>query len=89
MREAEGEDLVEGDSAEGVPEEEGADEQAGDGLVQIAAGAAGCGGDAHADTRVDQEMWGRMEETSWPVKRETITFDCNFRIWINIGCERE
>ena len=41
MDEAQGENLIEGDSAEGVPEEEGADEQAGDGLQQIAAAAGG------------------------------------------------
>jgi hypothetical protein len=49
MFEAEGEDLIEGDSAEGVPEEEGADEKTGNGLRQVAAGA-GCGGGAHAGT---------------------------------------
>ena len=37
MDRAEGEDVGEGDSAEGVPEKEGADEQAGNGLKQVAA----------------------------------------------------
>ena len=55
MYDAQGEDLVEGDSAEGVPEEEGADEQTGDGLEQVAA-AAGCGRSAHAGTWPSEEM---------------------------------
>ena len=50
------EDLVEGDSAEGIPEEEGADEQAGDGLQQVAV-AAGCGYGAHAENRSSEQAW--------------------------------
>jgi hypothetical protein len=51
---AQSEDLVERDSAEGVPKEEGADEQAGNGLQQV---AIACGCDAHARTRPNEEGW--------------------------------
>jgi hypothetical protein len=54
MCEAKSEDLVEGDSAEGVPEEEGADEEAGNGLVKIAAAPGwSCGYGVHRDTGPD------------------------------------
>jgi len=39
--EAEAGDLVEGDAAEGVPEEEGADEQAGEGFEKMEVRGAG------------------------------------------------
>jgi hypothetical protein len=57
MRYAQGEDMGEGDSAEGVPEEKGADEQAGDGLHQVAVAAGfGCGG--HAGNQPSEQGWG-------------------------------
>ena len=49
MNGAECEDLIEGDSAEGVPEEKGTDEKAGDGLVEVT-GLGGRGGGVHAET---------------------------------------
>jgi hypothetical protein len=60
---AQGENLSEGDSSEGVPEEEGADEETGDGLEQVAAGS-GCGG-AHADTRLNEARWRFLGESDW------------------------
>lgn len=49
MRGAQREDLGEGDSAEGVPEEEGTDEETGDGLQQVSA-LVDCRCSSHADT---------------------------------------
>jgi hypothetical protein len=49
MSSAESAELVKMDVVEGVPEEEGADEQAWDGLQQVAA----IGGGTHAGNRVD------------------------------------
>jgi len=67
MFEAEGEDLIERDSAKGVPEEEGADEQARDGLQQVALfGGRGCS--AHAGTLLsllDLGRLGVMQEPGW------------------------
>ena len=62
-----GEDLGEGDSAERVPEEEGTDEQAGDGLEEVAAGS-GCGG-AHAGTLKNEVRWTVLRESDWWERR--------------------
>ena len=59
-----GEDVVEGDSAEGVPEEESADEKAGNGLQKVAA-TGGRGGGAHAGTRRSGLSQGRWEITQY------------------------
>jgi hypothetical protein len=56
MDEAEGPNLLEGDSPEGVPEEEGADEEARDRFDEIA--AAGLG---HRGPRGEERGWGRRE----------------------------
>jgi hypothetical protein len=56
MDEAQGPYLLEGDSPKGVPEEEGADEEARDRFNEIA--AAGLG---HRDLRVDERGWSRRE----------------------------
>ncbi len=64
MGKAQGEDLGEGDSAEGVPEEEGTDEQAGDGLEEIAAGS-GCGGGGHAGTQSSEMRGPVLQGSDW------------------------
>jgi hypothetical protein len=76
MNEAQCEDLIEGDSAEGVPEEEGADEHAGDGLQQIAS-AGGLSRRAHAGT------WpGRLSRGRWRVaqRRGWLEGRCNMQL---------
>ena len=56
MNEAQGAYLLEGDSPEGVPEEEGTDEEARNRFDEIATA-----GLSHRDLRVDERGWGRRE----------------------------
>jgi hypothetical protein len=60
MDETESKDLVEGDSAEGVPKEEGADEQAWNGLIEIAAFGWSGGYGVHRDT-APRALWRERE----------------------------
>jgi hypothetical protein len=62
MRKPESADMVEGDALEGVPEEECADEQAGDGFEEVA--AAGCG---HPVTAIGAEVFREVVK-----ERETV-----------------
>jgi hypothetical protein len=76
MCDAKGEDLGKGDSAKGVPEEEGADEQARDGFEQVAAGG-GCGSGVHAGTW-ESEVRTVLRESDWCGRRYNMQLHCNF-----------